>query len=496
MSVVARLASWGVAVSLAAAAPATAQVTRLALDSANGSVGSMSLTTRFLDQLNELVPGGNLYTYAAAIFVPTATRTYALGVSRAPFDTVMFLADRRFDPAAPGRGALVLNDDRGRDIHRAALGDPTAVISCNGQNAFCSQVTQALVAGRKYSLVVTTWQPTPAVTLPIDLYADGPGMLLPLILLDPEATLVAMARNAAGLRGALSLRGSQVAQALEADCRDIGANGLCFSIGGQYGQGGDANEFAGVVMAAYQPVPGLRIGGVINQGAGLNLPGSSGVNLRGPSQVFGAFLVAEASPDHTGLRFRASVAGHGGNARITRDGSAPGTEPGSGTAGIRGIGYGMELSYGFAVQEGWHLAPFAGLRRVESRRVAYTEADSADVTAPISYDAYRQRATTANVGIRAFGMLTENLGLTLSAGLDRDMNRRTDSYGGTSEIPSLETFQFQAGGQPNHIRPTAGMSLRYTIDEGQGVGFDTVLRRASYGSDYGTISTVRYILNF
>lgn len=163
-----------------AALPAAGQAVFFTIDNSNATTGSMSLSSGSLGnaQLNNpsaLTTGANAFNYATVYFVPTLTRTYTFGQTSAPVDTVMILYDGVFDATAPGAGAVAGNDDTSQANHRTAVGDPAQVVSCGGSPGLCPQVSSAVTAGNRYTLLVSTFSTGSVLNLPLEFYSDGAG---------------------------------------------------------------------------------------------------------------------------------------------------------------------------------------------------------------------------------------------------------------------------------------------------------------------------------
>ena len=124
-----------------------------------------------VSQLNQ--PGPYTRNYVATYFTATETRTYTFGQTDAPVDTVMVLYSGGFDPANPGRNAIVLNDDW---YTHDNVGATVSARGC-GTTSFCPQVSANLTAGQTVELVVTTYSSNVPLGLPQTFYSNGAGRL-------------------------------------------------------------------------------------------------------------------------------------------------------------------------------------------------------------------------------------------------------------------------------------------------------------------------------
>jgi|GEM_PF-1986578 len=135
-----------------------------------GNLGNATLSNP-----SALAVGPNNFNYAAIQFTPTQTGSYFFGQIFSPVDTVMILYSGIYDPANPGAGALVGNDDTSQANHRVVLGNPSLLISCGGSSSWCPQVQQNVVVGQTYTLWVSVYSPSSnaAFNLPFDFYSTG-----------------------------------------------------------------------------------------------------------------------------------------------------------------------------------------------------------------------------------------------------------------------------------------------------------------------------------
>jgi hypothetical protein len=151
--------------------------TYFSIDRSNASVGTMNLSSAALPlgNLQELASGSNPYKYATVSFTPTTSSLYTFGQTSAPVDTVMVLYQGAFNPASPRTGALVANDDTSQSLHRAATNNPSLSTLCGNIDSFCPQVKSQVVAGQKYTVLVSTFASGAQFDLPLAYYSDGSG---------------------------------------------------------------------------------------------------------------------------------------------------------------------------------------------------------------------------------------------------------------------------------------------------------------------------------
>jgi len=326
---------------------------------------------------------------------------------------------------------------------------------------------------------------------------EGPGPIATdCNALGPNAanTLIALQENAAATRAVLNIRAAAAANALEHDCPVFDSRGICVMVGGRYGQvGSDNHEFAGLVTAAFRLSPDVRIGTFADYAVSGGTP--DGLRMRSRAPMFGGFIVYEEARDFTGLRLRGSLTYQDGSVRVTRR-VLPDTEPGQGTGDLRTFGFGVEASYGFSVAQGWAVAPYGGIRRVESARNQYAEASGEAVLYPIRYDSFGQYVTSAVAGLRVRGALTDGLTFIAGVGVEYDLSAKMDRYAGSSDIYGLERFAINMGQNANEVRGAASIGLRYALAANQQVMVDAGVRQTPYSNEPSVSTMLRYAVGF
>lgn len=289
--------------------------------------------------------------------------------------------------------------------------------------------------------------------------------------------------NAFDVKAALTHRTMVIDQSLSYDCSIFDANNICVSWGGRYGNSGNSiNDGAGVLTVAYRFLPEFYVGAFVDQSA----PMDYGTSIRstGMDPTFGGFLVWQENPDQSGFRVRLSAARHNGNVRITREASLSDTEAGTGKTGLHSWGYGADISYGFNVDEGVLLSPYAGIRRSTARRQGYTEETSDDVEYPLSYRHMDRELTTATSGIRGMMRIEHGIRLLASAGMEYDVSTSQDAMTGTSSITDFENFSLSSSTRKaNRTRGAGSIGAQFPITSNAAFVVNTSLRQQAYTSD-------------
>jgi hypothetical protein len=314
---------------------------------------------------------------------------------------------------------------------------------------------------------------------------------------DPANTLAALQSNGVAVRSVLSQRAAATTFALDYDCSVFDQYGFCVSVGARNTQMGnnysDTGETAALLTAAYRVTPEFRVGGFIDQNLVSNSP--VGVDPKNTQPMLGAFAVYQQNPNFSGLMIRAALAYQEGDLRITRPEIAD-TEAGTGRTRTTAVAFGGEIAYGVPLDETWIAQPYAGLRRSDSQRRGYTETTSDSVEYPITYNRFGQQVTSATAGLRLRGAITPEFSLTFGAGMEHDLNSKTDRYAGTSGISGLESFSINATQQQNELRAVGSAGMRYMVASNQALGFDASVRQLPYGSDPSITTMLRYSIGF
>lgn len=138
-------------------------------------LGQSNLGNSTLSNPSTLTVGSNLYNYSAIMFTATEDGIYKFGQTSAKTDTIMILYGGVYDPAAPGSGALVGNDDTLASKHKDDLNDQSILVQCGSSTSYCPQVEYSVVAGQTYTLFVSSFNTSynSAFILPFQFYSTG-----------------------------------------------------------------------------------------------------------------------------------------------------------------------------------------------------------------------------------------------------------------------------------------------------------------------------------
>ena len=325
---------------------------------------------------------------------------------------------------------------------------------------------------------------------------NGTGYTMTLVQFMPDAsaTLRNLSTNQSAVNSVLVQRQAVITNALNYDCGTFDSNNLCVSFQARYTGFDGMNQGGGVLTLAYRLAQGFRIGAFIDYAANPNNP--TGISQGQPLPTFGAFVGYNNRNDNTGLQARVAAAFNQGNLRITRPGIDDETgfaQAGSGKANLNNYGIGGEVGWGIAIAPTTIVTPFVGLRYNNSARGSYTEGLIPDVvTYPLSYSSYQQIATTASVGGRLSGLVTDKIGYQLAAAIDYIIMLDQGVYAGTSSISDLSSFALIGNSSGSRWKPAAAAGLYYQIDPTQRLTSNVIVRTLPFSSEPSVTAMAGY----
>lgn len=311
---------------------------------------------------------------------------------------------------------------------------------------------------------------------------------------DATNTTVALRSNSGTLRGVMDRRLSDLALMSGYDCQTFDKYGVCLSFQARYTNFDSFNEGSGILTAAYRLTDNVRLGTFIDYRASETEP--TGIKFSNDLPTFGAFIGYSQHLNGTGLQGKVLAAVQNDNATVTRDNSLSSTEPGSGKGSLNSYMVSGELGWGFAVSPSMLATPYVGVRYTDATRGSYSEETTTGVAAPISYNAYSQRLTTATAGVRLAGMLTEKVGYQIGAGVEHDLRQQTSTYSGTSTISGLETFAINVDGVKNRTRGVGSVGMFYQVEKNQRLMGNVSIRNQAYTSQTAVSAMAGYQVAF
>ena len=294
------------------------------------------------------------------------------------------------------------------------------------------------------------------------------------------------------LQSIYSLQTSAIALGLTYDCNLFDKNGICVSNGGRYERvsTGTARETNALLIGGYKLNPNMRLGAWLDQNLSNNT--GTGISLNNGGPMFGIYGVWNQDASSHGLELKVS-AGYGDrNMTVTRQ--VIGTsEPGSGSTALNTLGVSGVASYNIPVSNMWTASPYLGLRYTKFGANAYSEQASAAVTAPLSYGALNQTATTALAGLKFTGRLTPQVGVLASAGLEQDLNNNSGIYSATG-VSGLSAIAFNP--TVKKTRGVVSAGAYYDLDKSQRVSLNAYFREEAFTAINTTTTMLMYTVGF
>lgn len=312
---------------------------------------------------------------------------------------------------------------------------------------------------------------------------------------DSANTLTAITSSAGDVRNQLVAREAVLTSALDYDSNEFGKNNMSVSFIGRYtGLSDSTSEGAGALVAAYRITPNIRLGAFVDYAVSRDTP--TGIKHGDAEPTVGIFSVYEQNTDRTGFNARVAGAYNHGSMTMTRDASLTDTEAGSGKAGMNAFALSAEAGYGVRIAPTFVAVPYLGIRYTDVTRKGYAEAETTDVTAPLSYSDYGQKLTTALGGVRFHGEIGERVSAFVGLGAEYDIDRKMDAYSGTSSITDLETFSIATNSHPNRLRASVSAGVAYKVAANQSLSGQIGLRQQAYSADPSVVSMVKYSVGF
>ena len=297
-----------------------------------------------------------------------------------------------------------------------------------------------------------------------------------------------LAASAYVLRGVYNLQTATINNGLNYDCTVFDTHGVCISVGGRYTSTDSpgTNNGNALVVASYNLTDHVRVGGYLDQNISNSTP--TGIKLNNGSPLAGLFGVWNEHKSGEGLEVR--VAAGYGDKDLTVTRSVIGTsEAGVGKSQLTSQAVSTTVSYGTALASNWMVSPYAGVRYTRIKAGRYTEGSSADVTAPLTYDALVQQSTTALAGVRFSGRASPKTLLTMSAGVEQDTNNVGNSYN-ASGVTGLTPITFNPNIQKT--RAVANAGVYYDITNTQRIGLNAMYRQEAFQSTNTVTALVTY----
>ncbi len=310
--------------------------------------------------------------------------------------------------------------------------------------------------------------------------------------ISPTDTKASLEPNALALRNAFTLQSTKIVQGLTYDCLVYDQKNLCVSFAGSKSDGKGFDSTIGALILAHKLTSNFRFGGYIDQSTGSSTSG--GLTLKKGSPGLGAFGVWSQNADGSGLEVRASANVGKLDMETTRT-PIESAEAGFGKSNIKSSGFQLEVSRDYAINNAWSARPYLGYRKTTNKRAGYTEVESDDVAAPLTYSTLKQNTETALAGVRFGHQITQKTALTLSAGLEQDLKNNVDRYQAlNADIGDIDSIDMAS--TKRKTRPVMAFSLNHNLDKNQRIGVSVTHRKEAFESGSSTSAMVQYSVGF
>jgi hypothetical protein len=367
-------------------------------------------------------------------------------------------------------------------------------------------VSQAVTTGRDYQIILLASDCSQGGHWGY-VYLDGFGLVSVASLLGPSGpslddTQASLSSSSSALKNIFNLQSGVLTSGLGYDCSLFNEHGVCVSGGGRYtNANGASNSTGALLIAAYRVNEHLRIGGYLDEDLHNRTPQGLSLTNNGPLAGLFAVWQQNAGADAWGGRQTPNGQGWGARAAIgysdkdvTVSRSITGTsEAGVGKAGLTSQAAQFEVTYGKLLNDKVLLTPYAGIRYSKVNRDGYTEASSADVTAPLTYASLAQEQTTALLGLRAFTQLGQKVTAYAGVGVEQDLSYKGGNYSATG-VTGLTDFNFNQ--DIARARPVASLGASYATKDKQRVNLDFFYKKEAFSADNIYSAMATYTVGF
>ncbi|OWF66728.1 hypothetical protein B6A14_01760 [Polynucleobacter hirudinilacicola] len=302
---------------------------------------------------------------------------------------------------------------------------------------------------------------------------------------DTEASLISLGGT---LQGLFASQSAGLVNGMSYDCTVFGANNICVSAGGRFTNvsSDQFNTTSALIIGAYRYSPQIRFGAYLDQNLSSSTPGGI-AQLSNANPMAGLFTVWSQKLDGTGLEAKLALGYVNKGLTLTRP-EVGTSEPGSGSTSLSSQGAMAAFKYGMAIGNKTLVSPYAGLRYVKSTMAGYTEAQTAKVAFPLSYDAINNYVTTAIAGLTGQRTLNEKTSVFASAGLEKDLN---------TNISNLVTsgngyFNIAMNGNYQNTRATASLGANYFLSPKERLSLVGIYRQEAYQAISSTTVMATY----
>lgn len=154
----------------------------------------------------------------------------------------------------------------------------------------------------------------------------------------------------------------------------------------------------------------------------------------------------------------------------------------------------LQATVGYGLTRGnWLVTPALGFARYNTRRAAYTETGAAFNA---SYDAMETSRTVATLSVTGETAVGERGQLSLTVGVDREVDPERPRLTGRSDLPGLATFDIDSSFNANRTRAFASVGYAHEMDNAATISADLRVGDAVYGTTPSVGFGVTYEMRF
>ena len=245
------------------------------------------------------------------------------------------------------------------------------------------------------------------------------------------------------LKGPFALRNSELSAGLKYDCTEFDSSGLCISGGVGFNRVNSSpvnSSNNGLLILSKLLSPTSRVGVWVSQNFNNNPGAGANVQVKNSTPMFGAYGVW--NDNQTGLGFELRLAAAYGQESLDLTRPVPylnWSEPGHGVSDLKTYGLSAVGSYNMKLSQSALVAPYVGIKYTNLSLQGYKEDHSVEV--PLTFSKLTDDNVIGVLGLKLMGKVTQDVGLSLSLGLEEDLNKKT-GYLNASGMDGLSPVAF------------------------------------------------------
>lgn len=296
--------------------------------------------------------------------------------------------------------------------------------------------------------------------------------------------------NVFALRNAFNLQSAKIVQGLSYDCMVYDQKNICVSIIGANSDGKGFDAPSGALVVGYKLNDNIRFGAYVDQSFDSASFGGLATDKNDPG--YGVYGAWSQNADGSGYQVRAAANISKVDIETTRV-EVGFAEAGFGQSSIKSEGIQLDVARSYEINTAWSARPYVGYRKTTNSRPAYVETDS--VEAPLSYNMLKQRTEMLVSGVTVDRQISTRTSLSLTAGVEHDLDNRVDSYQAVNEdIGDIEPIAMDS--DVRKTRPSVSLGLNHDLGKAQRIGLSVSHRREAFSSESSTSGYVQYSIGF